>query len=103
MTSKEETSTGEKNTAPDQNTPCPDCNGAGVILTNDTYRAGSICCDQCETGRAIWSRMLELLTDVDTPSPVRTRPEPSDSIVRNRFPRRHTWPPSEPTSGKTGR
>jgi hypothetical protein len=75
MTGKEEANTDEKKAAPHQNTPCPECKGTGAILPSDVQRTGPICCGRCETGRAIWSRMLELLTDMDTPSPVRARPD----------------------------
>jgi hypothetical protein len=66
---------------------CRKCKGAGVLLTTDTCRTDAICCDQCSAGNRIWSRLHELLADLDVPSPISPRSKMTDSIVRNQMPR----------------
>ena len=80
MTIKNQTDPNEKKTEPVETAPCPKCKGAGVILTTDFYRTGAICCDRCSSGNRIWSRLLELLADVEMPSAVSARPETTDNV-----------------------
>ncbi|HWX42917.1 MAG TPA: hypothetical protein VN345_17345 [Blastocatellia bacterium] len=74
MTMKKKADADEKQTEPARTTPCRKCKGAGVILKINVNHTEPICCDQCSGGDRIWSRVLELLADVDTPSPVSPRP-----------------------------
>jgi hypothetical protein len=94
MTRKEEANLDERGTESSQNTPCPKCKGTGVIFTDDVNRTGGLCCDKCETGRLIWSRMQELLKDLDVPSPVSAQPETTDRIIRDLIPRLYSRPDS---------
>src|SRR5690348_11491853 len=102
MTRKNETDP-KKKTEPAEATACPKCKGAGVIFTTDIYRTEAICCDECSGGNRIWSRLVELLADVEIPSPGSARPETTDSIVRDQVPRWHTGPTSGPTSVRSRR
>jgi hypothetical protein len=101
--------TENKQTKPDQSTDalertlCRKCKGAGVIFTTDVCGTQAICCDQCSAGNRMWSRLLELLADVDVPSPVLARPESIDSIARDQLPRRHPWLTSGLSGFKNGR
>ena len=75
MTIKNQTDPNEKKTEPVETAPCPKCKGAGVIFTTDLYRTEATCCDRCSSGDRIWSRLLELIPDVDVPKPVPARPK----------------------------
>jgi hypothetical protein len=75
MTSKNKTDPNEMKTEPAETAPCSKCNDAGVIFTTDLYRTEATCCDRCTGGDRIWSRLLELLADVDAPEPVLARPK----------------------------
>jgi hypothetical protein len=99
MTRKIKANADEKKTEPAKETACSHCEGAGVLFTSDAHHTGVSCCDQCETGRLIWSRVLELLADMDIPGPVQTRPEVTDSISRDQAPRMRPGPTSGPELG----
>jgi hypothetical protein len=103
MTTKENASQDRNKTESAESTPCRKCKGTGVILQINVSHTEAICCGQCSGGNRIWSRLLELLADVDTPSPVSARPEKTDSIVRDQLPRRHPWPTSGPAGVKNRR
>jgi hypothetical protein len=75
MTTKENASQDRNKTESAESTPCRKCKGTGVILQINVSHTEAICCGQCSGGNRIWSRLLELLADVDTPSPVSARPE----------------------------
>jgi hypothetical protein len=94
MARNEEANLNETGTESSQNIACPKCKGTGVIFTDDVNRTGVLCCDKCETGRLIWSRMQELLEDLDVPGPVSAHPETTDRIIRDLIPRLYSRPDS---------
>ena len=68
---------------------CPGCKGRGLFFKTDDHRTDVFCCDGCDAGRLIWSRALELLADMDRPSPIEHPPEIGDSVVRGILPRKY--------------
>jgi hypothetical protein len=89
MPRKVQTNPDESHTERADEATCSHCKGAGVIFTNDAQQAGVFCCDQCEKGRLVWARMLELLADMDVPSPIPVKPPTKDSIAREQSQRRY--------------
>jgi len=87
MARKIETNPDERNRERADKGTCSHCKGAGVTFTNDAHQAGVFCCEQCEKGRLVWARMLELLADMDVPGPIPVKSSTNDSILRDQVPR----------------
>jgi hypothetical protein len=68
---------------------CPRCKGCGLLFKTDGQRTDVVCCDNCDAGRLLWSRALELLADMDTPRPIERQPDIADSVVRGSLPRKY--------------
>jgi hypothetical protein len=88
MTTRKEPSADGNQTKQRETTPCAKCQGAGMILTNEVHHTQAICRDQCEAGRRIWSRTMDLVAEMDVPSSL-IQPERTDSIIRGLVPRRY--------------
>lgn len=67
MTEKTETGSLTNNASASTERPCPKCKGSGVCFTINFFnRRVSIPCDQCSAGNRVWSRLQELIEDVDS-------------------------------------
>ena len=92
MSQRTKTNPNDKSTDAADRTRCHKCKGAGVISVSNGSQKEAVSCDQCDTGRLIWSRLLELLSDIDVPSPLQAQPKTTDSIIRDQAPRRYPPP-----------
>ena len=67
MTEKTETDSLTNNAGGSTERPCPKCKGSGVNFTINFFnRRVSIPCDQCSAGNRVWSRMQELIDEMDS-------------------------------------
>jgi hypothetical protein len=67
VTEKTETGSLTNNAGASTERSCPKCKGSGVFFTINFFnRRLSIPCDQCGAGNRVWSRLQELIDDVDS-------------------------------------
>ena len=94
MTVSDNRNSGENRADQAERAMCPCCKGRGLVFKTYDHRTDVFCCDQCDAGGLLWSRALELLADMDTPSPVEPLTGIGDSVVIGQIPKRYALPSS---------